>query len=296
MAPKNQATFDELQNKRPQNQVKQIPRHVLEFNLATPLNLDVKKFVECLRSAPSGSAPGPGGCTNEMWRVCLDDPEVTQLFFLAAEDLVRGTAHVASRPFLLATMTALQKQDGGVRGIVAGTTFRRLVAKVLARQFGLEVPFQFALSTRAGTDCVGHAIRAITDQNPRATVLSIDGIGAYDDVYRSAMMSKLVEVPGLQGLLPFVRTVYAQPFSHVWEDAEGRGQQVWQHEGGEQGDPLMPSLFSLAVHNSLEEVHQQLEPGEELMAFLDRVRARADQTNLQFIGREVVSRCWNQVA
>ena len=31
----------------------------------------------------------------------------------------------------------------------------------------------------------------------------------------------------------------------------------------------MPLLFSMAVHHSLEEVHQQLEPGEELMAFLD---------------------------
>ena len=86
----------------------------------------------------------------------------------------------------------------------------------VAGVFGLEVeivcsPFQFALSTRAGTDCVGHAIRAITDQNPRATVLSIDGISAYDHVYRSAMMSNVVEVPGLQGLLPFMRTVYAQP-------------------------------------------------------------------------------------
>ena len=79
--------------------------------------------------------------------------EVTQVLFLAAEDLARGTAHVASIPFLLATMTTFQKRDGGVRGIVAGTTFRRLVAKVLARQFGLEVekvcsPFQ--LPSRQG--------------------------------------------------------------------------------------------------------------------------------------------------
>ena len=36
-------------------------------------------------------------------------------------------------------------------------------------------PFQFALSTRAGVDCVGHAVRAATDENPEATVLSIDG-------------------------------------------------------------------------------------------------------------------------
>ena len=56
-------------------------------------------------------------------------------------------------------------------------------------------PFQFALFTRAGTDCVGHAIRAMTYLNSRATVLSVDGIGAYDHVLRSSMLGKLLEVP-----------------------------------------------------------------------------------------------------
>ena len=92
-------------------------------------------------------------------------------------------AQQPTRPFLLATMTALRKKDGGVRGIATGTSFRRLVAKTLARQFGAAVeatcaPFQFALSTRAGVDCVGHAVRVATDQNTEATVLSINGVGA----------------------------------------------------------------------------------------------------------------------
>ena len=40
------------------------------------------------------------------------------------------------RQVLDATMTALQKpESGGVRGIATGTSFRRLVAKCLARQF-----------------------------------------------------------------------------------------------------------------------------------------------------------------
>ena len=60
-------------------------------------------------------------------------------------------------PFLHAAMTALQKKDGGVRGMASGTSFRRLVAKTLARQFSVAVettcaPFQLALSTRAGVD------------------------------------------------------------------------------------------------------------------------------------------------
>ena len=148
-----------------------------------------------------------------------------------------------------ASMTALQKPDGGVRGMATGTSFRRFVARTLARQFGKAVeatcaPFQFALSTRAGTDCVGHAIRSVTDANPMCAVLSIDGIGAHDHVYRSAMLAKLHEVPSLQGLLPFVRATYANPTSYVWEDEAGAQHRVIQAEGSEQGDPLMPLLFS----------------------------------------------------
>ena len=70
--------------------------------------------------------------------------------------------------------------------IATSTSFRRLVAKTLAKQFMSDVekvcaPFQFALSTRAGTD--RHAVRVVTDNDPEMTVLSIDGIGAYDHVY-----------------------------------------------------------------------------------------------------------------
>ena len=106
-------------------------------------------------------------------------------------------------------------------------------------------PFQFALSTRAGTDCVDHAIRAATDADHEATVLSIDGVGAYGHVHQSAMLSKLLEVPSLQPLLPFVRAAYTEPARYKWQDDEGHRHDIEQHEGGEQGDPLMPLLFSL---------------------------------------------------
>ena len=63
--------------------------------------------------------------------------------------------------------------------------FRRLVARTIAQQLGPAIeratsPFQYALSTRAGTECIAHAIQALTDLDPSATVLSIDGIGAFD--------------------------------------------------------------------------------------------------------------------
>ena len=72
-----------------------------------------------------------------MLRVCLDDEGVLQLLYLAAQDFAQGGAPTeASHVFTLAHMTALQKNDGVVR---AGTSFRRLVAKTLARSFGQEV-------------------------------------------------------------------------------------------------------------------------------------------------------------
>ena len=210
-----------------------------------------------------------------MLRVCLDDVETLGLLFSAAEDFARADRPEPTRPFLLATMTALQKKDGGVRGIATGTSFRRLVAKTLARQFGAAVeatcaPFQFALSTRAGVDCVGHAVRVATDQNTEATVLSIDGVGAHDHVLRSSMM-KLRDTPSLQGLLPFVRAVCSRPSCYKWRDSSGTCHDIHQHEGGEQGDPLMPLLFSLAIHDALQRVKEGLFPGELLFAFLDDV-------------------------
>ena len=53
-----------------------------------------------------------------------------------------------------------------------------------------------------------------------------------------------------------------------------------QHEGGEQGDPSMPLLFSLAIHNALAAVKEELEAGEMLFAFLDDiyVLSRRDRT------------------
>ena len=75
----------------------------------------------------------------------------------------------------------------------------------------------------------------------RATIVSVDGLGAFDLVSRKAM---------LQGpkLFPFVRTFYGQPSVFLWEDEVGDVHQIHQGEGGEQGDPLMPLLFSFAQH------------------------------------------------
>ena len=89
----------------------------------------------------------------------------------------------------------------------------------------------------------------------------MDGIGAYDHIHRSAMLERLLEMPGARQILPFVRLSYAPPSSYGWFDEEGRRRIVTQAEGGEQGDPLTPLLFSIGIQSALE-VARSLERGE----------------------------------
>ena len=181
----------------------------------------------------------------------LDDESDLDLLVDAAAELARAEvpAEVAES-LTLARMTALSKKGGGARGIATGTSLRRLVARILARQVAPEIeaacaPFQYALSTRAGTDCVGHLLRIATDADPLATVLSIDGVGAYDHVSREAMLSKLSRLPSASALLPFVRLSYGEASCYSWVDDQGEQHNIVQGDGREQGDPLMPLLFSL---------------------------------------------------
>ena len=92
----------------------------------------------------------------------------------------------------LGRITALQKPDRGVRGIVDGDVFRRDVARTIAQYANLGEaathPFQNVLSTRACTECVTHIVQAMTSEDREATILSVDGIGAYDFVSRNVMV------------------------------------------------------------------------------------------------------------
>ena len=148
-------------------------------------------------------------------------------------------------------LTAQQKPGGGVRGIVAGDVIRRLVARTVAQQVGKVVEhatlFQCALSTRAGCECVALALQAVSELDPEATVVSVDGISAFDLISRRVMLSGLAGVEGGEKVLPFVKLVHGSPSTHWWEDDVGTVHEVDQGEGGEQGD-AMTLLFSLGQH------------------------------------------------
>ena len=130
-------------------------------------------------------------------------------------------------------LTALQKPNGGVRGIVVGDVIRRPVAKTMSQQFTARFenatkPFQSALSTRARCESIAHVVQALTDNNAATTVLSIDGVGAFELISRRAMMEALHRMPNGDVILPFVLQFYGRPSTHLWEDEEGVVREIQQ--------------------------------------------------------------------
>ena len=71
--------------------------------------------------------------------------------------------------------------------------------------------------------------------------------------------------------IPFVRMFHGSPSTYIWEDVEGVEHSILQGEGGEEGDPLMPLLYSLGQHGALEGTHEELADGENLIAYFDDI-------------------------
>lgn len=170
-------------------------------------------------TAKRGAAAGLSGATMEHYKVVLDDDEALHLFTHAVNLLATATVPDNILECLrLARLTALQKPGGGVRGIAMGDSFRRLTSRALARHYASTFeeatrPYQFALQTRAGTDCLAGFLRAATDRDRQTTVVSLDGRSAYDSISRAAFLTKTHEVA--PSLLPYARAFYGRRGRHA---------------------------------------------------------------------------------
>ena len=217
MAPHTEATLQELRDpaRRPAQPYQPIPEHVLQFQPASPTNLPAATLLANVRRARKGAAPGPSGLTAETLRLILDEESITNNFVAVATRLAQANIPPAISAALgLGRLVALSKPNGRVRGIVVGDLLRRVVARSLAQHHAHTFQqacshHQYALSTRAGSEAVVHAITSLTELEPTSTSRSIDGIGAYDTIARASMLQALAEVEGANTCLPFVRQFYA---------------------------------------------------------------------------------------
>ena len=155
-----------------------------------PFEFDGELFLQCVRSSRRGAAGGPSGMTAEHLQPIPENGRDAAALVSFATALAQGEV-----PQEACRITALSKPDGGVRGIVVGDILRRLVARTISKQFMKEAeeataPYQYALSTRAGCECVAHILQSSTELDENATIVSVDGIGAYDNNFQTGHASR----------------------------------------------------------------------------------------------------------
>ena len=113
-------------------------------------------------------------------------------------------------------------------------------------------------------------------------------MGDFDLISRESML-RPHEMRRGGSVMPFVQMFYGQPGT-LWQDDLGEAHTIHQGEEGEQGDPLMPLLFSLGQHSPLEAVNSRLQEDDRLMALLDDlylVNPRPDSVLHSYTGSHV---------
>ena len=157
-----------------------LPEAILEHEQEVRFSLEANRFAANLRSSRRGTAAGFSGMTANNLRLVLDEMKDTHMLCQMADQFAQARTPPAVHNFFrLGRLTALQKPREGVRGIVVGDVLPRLVARTMAQQLSKAVEaataqHQYALSTRAGTKCVAHALQALTEMDPMTTIISID--------------------------------------------------------------------------------------------------------------------------
>ena len=156
---------------------------------------------------------------------------------------------------------ALRKPNGSLRPIAIGETIRRLTSKVavdLITERAREIfePLQLGVKTPNGCEAIVHAARQWFSRNcsdPGKVDISVDVSNAFKTIHRAAVLRAVrVHFPSLS---PWVDCCYRRKSTLYTGSATGHP----QCQGVQQGDPLGPVLFALAVHPAIVEARAATE-------------------------------------
>lgn len=170
--------------------------------------------------------------------------------------LVRGDAPLEIAPHMAgAALHALPKPGGDVRPIAVGETLRRLASKCLCQAVREPAqrwlsPLQLGVAVSLGAEAAVHTARNWFHRNSghaNKAFLTIDFENAFNSVDRAAMLREVrLRLPGLA---PYAEWCYGHHSRLLFD-----GEPLTSEAGVQQGDPLGPLLFSLAVQPALRAV------------------------------------------
>ena len=158
------------ESRRPPAARTPIDSSILEVEPEELFNLDIDLLLKNLRTARRGAAAGPSGMTAEHLKPFLED---TTSFVWRDRSTVRqghnGGGGVTSRETRsddsLGQARWRSARDSGWRRVPEGCGTNNCPT-IHPMAGGATHPYQYALSTRAGTECVAHVVQALTEWDP----------------------------------------------------------------------------------------------------------------------------------
>ena len=237
---------------------------------AAAAQADREAVSKAVRSFSRGSACGPSGLRPQHvkdahvpgWR-----DEVERQLTALVNVLARGEAPTSIQPWLCgATLSAIPKPDDSHRPVAAGETLRRIVGKCLASEAKEELAevfgaTQMGVGRKMGCEAIVHAVRAWLARNsshPDKCIVTLDLSNAFNAVDRPAVLEAVRRWH--PSWAPWADFCYRSQSNLLLG-----GERIHSSRGVQQGDPLGPALFSLAIHAHVLEAKAEVEslhPGE----------------------------------
>ena len=221
-------------------------------------------MAKAICSFPCGSAGGPDGLRPQHLKDMTGNsadgggPVLLRSLTSFINLILRGEAAPFVRPSLFgATLIALDKKGGGVRPIAVGCTLRRLAAKcagnrVMQAMGALLAPHQLGYGVPLGAEAAVHATRVfLQNLQPGHLILKLDFRNAFNCLRRDKMIKAVGKL--VSELLPLVLSAYGSPSSLFYGENI-----ILSSEGVQQGDPLGPLLFCLAIHDMVQQLCSEL--------------------------------------
>ena len=268
IAPQDEETIAYLKSRHPPRPLNR--RDFAEPAASEPPLLFCPADIEkAIRSFPKGSAGGISGLRpqhllNSINGVTVaSGGKVLSSLCQLTNRLVAGDMTVPNevRPiFFGANLTALRKKCGGLRPIAVGETLRRLVAKCISKAVinkakNILQPVQLGVGVRGGIEAAVHAAHICVSTSTSPIVMAkLDFTNAFNTIRRDSVSEAVATF--MPEMSSFFRATYEE--STVLKFGETS---LSSEEGLQQGDPLAPLYFCLALHNNLSSLSSKVRIG-----------------------------------